>query len=479
MPVILRGKKFHYRVMVNGVRHSGVCEGCIIPPDATSRQIAAIKKQAEDFESAKRDCLIREAKDLEETERDIRKNKTVIALVENYKYELTGGHPIRLDEAFELACRKPAKRISKSSFASLKKTYWRDFLEYMTHSYPEITDLAHVRKMHCEAYVKYLTDHGRFIKEVRYTASCKDNVREIAYNRRYAISAKTIKEITGVCRWVFSCLMEDAGLIGTPWGKVILPEVESTPRAIYTSAEIMKIAEGISGDQSRMRGVYAGKEQSFETWCKHAFFCRPLFLIGASGWPEVDICTMTWDEVDWQARAVVRSRHKTGADMVLFFTPDIEKLLRSQPQTGSYVFPEHADMYLKHTGSVSYRVIKFLEGLGVATTIRIPDRRAASIKDHHSLRHSYCTLADKAKMPVNIRMKLVGHKTVAMAEHYADHNDLETLREAAQRLPSLLPVTSISAAQETSRTQLAALIYSLPSETVEYLLSQVNTLHLA
>ena len=94
-------------------------------------------------------------------------------------------------------------------------------------------------------------------------------------------------------------------------------------------------------------------------------------------------------------------------------------------------------MYLRHSGCVSYRVIKFLKGLGITTSIQIPERRVASVKDHHSLRHSYCTLANKARIPVSVRMKLAGHKTVAMAEYYANHNDLDDLREAAQRLPTL------------------------------------------
>lgn len=157
--------------------------------------------------------------------------------------------------------------------------------------------------------------------------------------------------------------------------------------------------------------------------------------------------------------------------MVLFFTPDIEKLLRFQPQTGQYVFPEHAEMYLRHSGCVSYRVIKFLKGLGITTSIQIPERRAASVKDHHSLRHSYCTQANKARIPVSVRMKLAGHKTVAMAEHYANHNDLDDLREAAQRLPTLLPAASSDAYPTVRWNRLANLAYTLPPETIDYILS--------
>lgn len=151
--------------------------------------------------------------------------------------------------------------------------------------------------------------------------------REVCYHSRYRISAKTIKEIVCVCRGIFTRLMEDAGLIVSPWSEVILPEEESTPRRIYTQEEIARIAEGISEDPQRMRNVYQGQSDQFDHWCQYARFCRPLFLIGASGWPEVDICTMTWDNVDRKAQAIIRNRSKTGANMVLFFTPDITPVL--------------------------------------------------------------------------------------------------------------------------------------------------------
>lgn len=474
MSIKIRGRKIHYRFMVAGVDYSGICESCEIPPDASAQEISILKKRAKQIEAAERSRIISENEKLKEIERDIRKNKTVVALVENFKYELTGGHPIRLEEAFELASQKPAKRVSKSSYAGLKKTYWQDFCAYLTHTYPDMTDICHVRRMHCEAYVKYLTDNGRFQKEIRYTVQSGQTSREISYSSHYKISAKTIKEIVCVCRGVFTRLMEDAGLIFNPWNEVVLPEEDCTSRKIYTPEEINRIADGISGDLQRMRNVYEGQIDQFDLWCQYARFCRPLFLIGSSGWPEVDICLMTWNNIDWNARAIIRNRSKTGAGMILFFTPDIEKLLRSQPQTSQYVFPDHAEMYLRRSGCVSYRVIKFLKGLGITTSVRIPERRAASIKDHHSLRHSYCTQANKAKIPVNIRMKLVGHKTVTMAEHYANHNDLDDLREAAQRLPSLLPVSSSAASSISSRNKLANLAYSLPPEIIEYILSMAN-----
>ena len=148
MSIKIRSKKFHYRFMVAGVSYSGICKGCEIPPGASAREIATFKKRAEHFEASERTRILRENEEQKEIERDIRRNKTVIALVENYKYELTGGHPVLLDEAFELAAQKPSRRIAQPSYAGLKKTYWQDFCAYIAHFYPDITEISHIQRLH-------------------------------------------------------------------------------------------------------------------------------------------------------------------------------------------------------------------------------------------------------------------------------------------------------------------------------------------
>lgn len=153
MSIILRGSKYHYRFRMNGVDHSGVCLGCEVPSVASPREILSIEKKAKQFEAEVKLSVTQEISQTQQAEAEIRKNKTVRALVENYKYELTGGKPVTLEEAFALAEAKPSKRKAKSSYAALRKTYWEDFVRFMGDSYPDVRDLASVRRVHCEAYV--------------------------------------------------------------------------------------------------------------------------------------------------------------------------------------------------------------------------------------------------------------------------------------------------------------------------------------
>lgn len=455
MGIQIRGKKFHYRFQFQGINYSGVCVGCETSPEMGARELAAVRKRASQFEENEKARLTRESKEQVEAEREIRKNRTVRALVENYKFELTGGKPIQLEEAFQLAAAKPSKRKAKSSYAGLRKTYWNDFVQFLCDSYPDVTDLSNVRRAHCEAYVNYLMENGRYVKEVAYNIPGKHNKEKaIAYTRDYRISAKTIKEIVGVARWVFSRLDEDAGLIHNPWDKVILPTIEQTDREVFSPHELRLIWDGLQSDP----------------------FCYVLFVVAAnSGMTEGDICTLEWGDIDWASEYIRRDRRKTGTDIDLPLLPELASFLRLQPRKGRYVFPEHAEMYLRQPTCVSSRVKDFLNGLGIVTTVEIPGRKAISVKDLHSMRHVFCYRAKKSGIPESIIAKFVGHRVVAMTQHYADHDTDEEMHAEIRKLPPLfIGETGGLIEPEAPRKQLAKLAYSLPLETVERLLASAE-----
>lgn len=455
MSVTLRGSRFHYRFQLEGKSYSGVCVvGSLCEPTKPS-QIEALRQKALAFELDVKNKIVQDLCNLKEKEREIRQNKSVVALVENYKFELTGGRRIALSEALPLAEAKPAKRVSKSKYAEMRKPYWGDFTSFMAATYPGIADLSAVRRCHCEAYVSYLVNNGRFNKEVRHSITVgkkRKKVKEISYTRNYLLSPKTVKEIVGVCRWVFGKLSEDAGVVGDPWKDVVLPQKDPVDREIFTHDELRLIWEGIQNDD----------------------FCYPLFLVAAnSGMTEGDICTLEWSEVDWAANCIRRDRRKTGADIILPLLPQLAEYLASLPRTGKYIFPEHAEIYLdiKQRSKVSSRVVKFLQGLGIKTTKEIPGRRAVSVKDLHSMRHVFCYRASRAGIPRSSIAKMVGHMDETMTKHYADHDTVEDLNAEMRKLSSPF------AAKESSsdaRRQLAELAYRLPEETVRRLVQSLT-----
>lgn len=454
MGVSLRGKKFHYRFQLRGADYSGVCVGCEITENTSQKEIDNLRRKALAFEAERKAQIEKENQETEQLERDVRRNRTVRALVENYRYELTGGKPISLGQACALAASKPSRKKAAPSFAEQRETYFADFVAFMAETFPEVTLMADVHKVHCEAYVSYLVEHGRFVKEVRYGRPSGRRVREISYRREYGLSPKTVRSIVGVCRWVFRRLMEDAGLVADPWAGVQLPEPAPVDREIFTPAELRLIWKGIQDDP----------------------FCYPLFVVAAnSGMTEGDICTLKWEEVEWGTGYIRRKRRKTGADIRLPLLPELADYLRTVPHLGEYVFPEHARMYLRTPSIVSDRVKNFLNGLGLVTVVRVPGRRSVSVKDLHSMRHVFCYRAKRAGIPESVIAKFVGHKVLAMTRHYADHDTDEELRAEIKKLrPLFVGDAGAGEPESFSRRKLAELAYSLPLKTVEELIARCS-----
>ena len=459
MSVSIRGKKFHYRFVLQGKSYSGPCPGSNIPDGATPQQIAAIKKAAVQFEDKLRRDTEEEVMTLSEADREIRKNKSILALVENYKFELTGGTPITFREAFALAVAKPSRKKAASNFVTLRKTYWGDFASFMEATFPDVQELSAVRRSHCEAYVAYLAEHGRFDPSVSYDrqgAKRKKSMTVSYVPQNTGLSHKTIKAIIGVCKWVFSRLSEDAGIFQDPWKNVILPVGETINREVFTPKELLAIWQGMQSDP----------------------FCYHLFLIVAnSGMTEGDICTLKWEDVDWDTNCICRERRKTKASIVLPMLPQLREYLLSLPRTGEYISPAHARMYLDMPSYVSQKVTKFLRSLGIETTVKIEGRRARSVKDLHSMRHVFCYKAKRAGIPESSIQRFVGHEVLAMTQHYADHDTIADLAEDIKKLPSVFAIpegdrggTPLLADGSSSRQKLADLAYSLPLEQVERLL---------
>lgn len=447
MSVKIRGTKFHYRFNYEGKCYSGVCEGC-----RTEKQALAYEQR------------------MRATVENVRAQKTVKALVENYRYELTGGKPISIAEAFELSLQKPVKRVPSEKHIQQKRAYWSDFSAFLAIQAPEVVDLADIRKSHCEAYVKYLQDHGRYIKEVKLNARCgrrRRKVVERTYSREYLLSPKTIIAIAGACAEVIRKLAEDAGIVVNPWDGVVLPENDPENREIFTEAELALIKKAAPSDS----------------------FCFPLFVVAAAtGLTEGDICTLKWDEIDFACGLIRHRRRKTGVWMEIPMVDGLRNYFESLPRSEDYLFPKHAGMYLSNPSGVSYRVITFLQGLGIQTTRKIEGRRDVSVKDLHSMRHVFCYYAGTAGIPLAVVQSIVGHMTADMTRHYQAHVTRAAKQQAAEMLPAMLCLAgssnallpSSSGSNEASlRRELIRLAEKLPIDEVRRIVAQHTSARIA
>ena len=429
------GGAWYYEFMHHGKRYFGTCEG------------AKSQRQAEAFERTVREKAAQAAG-----------LKSVKALYETFREDLTGGMKISLDDAFELSLKKPRKRIPAEKKLGLKRGVWRDFLAFMHAEHPDILNLSDVEKKHAEEYIALLRESGKYVKAISYSRSGKGKQDEqtIAYRTKgvESLSPRTVNFYQVTCAEVFNLLKEDAGLQSNPFAGILKMDVTDETREAFTPEELKLIYDNLDN------------------------FTRPLFMMAVwTGLREGDICTLQWRDVDLDRRLIIRKTRKTGVKVKIPISNQLYDLIISMPCTedSEYVFPEHARMYLSNSDGVSYRVKKYLEGLGIQTT-RIPEgrTRAISVKDLHSCRHTFCYYAGLAGIPISVVQSIVGHMTPAMTEHYSDHATTADKRRGMERLSFFTPKSLPNPEEEPERARFRKLADTLPIETIKQVLIQLE-----
>ena len=424
------GGAWYYEFMHHGKRYYGTCEG------------AASKREAEAFERAVREKAAQAAG-----------LKSVKALYETFREDLTGGKKISLDEAFELAEQKPRSKMPGEKYAAMKRAVWGDFLAFMHGEHPEAVSLADVTDAHAQGYIAFLQQNGRYEKTVSYSRGTGRKARTITTQKTGgALSARTVRLHQTVCAEVFALLAKDAGLQDNPFSNVRRMKSDAKTREAFTPEELKTIFDNLDG------------------------FTRPLFTLAVwTGLREGDICTLKWSDIDLERRLITRETRKTGAIVRIPISDQLYSLLESTPRSKSeYVFPKHAEMYLANPSGVSYRVKQYLEGLGIQTTRKPEGRtRAISVKDLHSCRHTFCYYAGLAGIPLAVVQAVVGHMSPAMTAHYTAHASIEDTRRGMKRLsfqPAELPPPN----EEPERAEARRLVGTMPLDELRALLRAVK-----
>lgn len=424
-----QGGTWYYQFTKDGKMYTGRCEA------------AKNKREAEAYE-----------KRIISTIKRASEQKTVKALVDNFRDVLTGGKEISLDEAFDLAEQKPRSRVPSEKHASTKRTIWGDFLAFMHGEHPEIENLIDVTDAHAQEYIALLQKTGRYDKAITYSRGEGKKLRTITrLKAEGALSARSLQLYQMVCAEVFTLLAKDAGLQDNPFASVRRAKSDAETREAFTPEELKTIYDNLDD------------------------FTRPLFMMAVwTGLREGDICTLKWSEVDLEHRLIIRKTRKTGAKVKIPISNQLYAFIISVPHTedSEYVFPEHAQMYLTNSSGVSYRIKQFLEGLGIQTTRKPEGRtRAISVKDLHSCRHTFCYYAGLAGIPLAVVQSIVGHMTPSMTAHYSDHATTEDKRRGMERLSFFTQDALPAAVVEPERAELHSLIDTLPIELVREVLS--------
>ena len=435
---------FYYDFIRKGKRYSGVCTGCKTRRDAEFFE-KRMKEQATSVSPEEKTSAEQESF-----------HKAALRRIQQKK------NRIPLAGAFELSLGEAHRRAASEKTISEKREMWLDFVAFMGDKHPDVTDLGSVTESMAEEYLVILRSEGRYRKTVTYRRNGKSVTRPAVCKP----SNRTTNHYHDTCKEVFALLSKDAGVHENPFDSIDRLSKDAEIRDIFTDDELRIIHEKVDP------------------------FLHTLFFVAENtGLREGDICTLQWDDIHFLPNGtgyIRRIMNKTGKVVEIPLMPELYAFLadkfNEEERNLTYCFPEHAEMYLSNPSGVSYRIKDFLEtDCGIKTT-RIPKGRthAVSVKDLHSMRHTFAHKLEQAGVPLTVIQQLVGHSSAAMTMHYSGHNTIEEKTAALSKLASSVPdyvdveavetVPKRLACGEPERAKLHELIDTLPIEKVREML---------
>ena len=237
------------------------------------------------------------------------------------------------------------------------------------------------------------------------------------------LSAKTWNDTLKLLRNTFRHLLPPGAI--NPFGQLPTIETETVFRKPFSPEELKAIIDAAQSDP----------------------FIRPIIIIGmCTAMRRGAGCLLKWEALDLQGRFITVKTAKTGQTVGIPIFPMLYEELASQAATSvkkrpGYVFHDQALAYLSNPSGITKRVRRVLAAAGfrdrepgddgavsLAAGVRFRGEihverkeglRRASIRDFHSFRVTWVTLALTAGVPLELVQKVTGHRTTDIVlKHY-------------------------------------------------------------
>ena len=140
-----------------------------------------------------------------------------------------------------------------------------------------------------------------------------------------------------------------------------------------------------------------------------------------------DICTLKWENIDFEAGIIRITTQKTARAMEQPIVPALrarlQRLADEQGGGGVYVFPDMARRYVNQCGSISTEFTALLKAWGMipppAPGEKIGRRRNVSPKSFHSIRHSFVSFGRaEGSISPDLMRAVVGHDSEEVERAY-------------------------------------------------------------
>lgn len=300
-----------------------------------------------------------------------------------------------LPEEWETA---PRRKKGSERYVAESKRLLEKLADFLKTSFPEIEGLSEVTPDMAERYMRQLSGTG--------------------------ISGRTWNRNLILFRSAFKCLTNKAKIVKNPFEGIPTREENTIHRQPYSQGELQKIM-----------GVLAMED--------HAFI-RPVFFAGiCTAMRQGDCCCLKWEDVDLSGGFLNVKTSKTGEKVEIPMFPILQQEIQSCVGNGSeYVFPEQAEMYLHNRYGIGCRIRNVLKAAGfdaVRKKERKDGKNKGSVKDFHSFRVTWITLALSAGVPLEIVRRVTGHKTTdVVLKHYFRPGREEFRKTITSAMPKLL-----------------------------------------
>ncbi|HEY5233667.1 MAG TPA: tyrosine-type recombinase/integrase [Verrucomicrobiae bacterium] len=371
---------------------------------------------------------------LESVAEEARTKRDSVRLVERL-YEIKTGEAIRsviLAELAEEWAKIERKREPNARYAAQCQSTLKRFVVFVNQENKKAEEIAHITRSLARSFMAAESNRG--------------------------VTAKTWNDTLKLLRATFKYLLP-AGAIN-PFSDLPTRETETVFRKPYSPEELAAIVDAARTDK----------------------FIRPLLVTGiCTAMRRGDCCLLQWKDVDLQRRFITVKTAKTGQTVSIPIFPmlydELKLAAESRKSDDSFVFPEQAVMYQKNPDGITWRVKKVLAAAGFrdeeepsqttntdsgkqksAASLQPSSKlgeaeisrgeihvarkkglRRASVRDFHSFRVTWVTLALTARVPLELVQKVTGHKTTDIVlKHYFQPGQ-ETFRQALQSaMPKLL-----------------------------------------
>jgi integrase len=249
----------------------------------------------------------------------------------------------------------------------------------------------------------------------------------LATVEKWGVSPRTFNIYRTRLKGVFNALSLQASLVSNPFDKTVAKgETEDTiTRRPFTPPELARILKQVENDPS----------------------LRPVIITAmCTAMRRGDVCLLRWADVDMVAGFITVKASKGGRRVDIPIFPLLRTELERRPQDGEFCFPEVAHMYLENAQGITYRVKKALADAGFkdengngTQVCRDHGKRRASVRDLHSFRTTWITLALTAGVPLDIVRRVTGHRTAdVVLEHYFQPGREDFKRTLERAMPGIM-----------------------------------------